>query len=118
MGLWQVLAQFRTSGGYTTFAQLSTAFPKPTIVYGLVDWMVGNDVPMWIAWVMTGMSSVLPVLGSLVCGVWHIMQRSTPLREPPWNASWSWHVLQSGVRTTSRGAGVPPAGTKSNVVEA
>ena len=63
--------------------------------------------------------AVLPVSGSTVCGWWHMMQRSMPMREPPWNDSESWHLLQLAVRTTSRVlVGVPPAGIKVSVLEA
>jgi hypothetical protein len=51
--------------------------------------------------------------------VWHMMQRSMPMREPPWKESESWHLLQLAVRTTSRVlVGVPPAGIQVSVVEA
>jgi hypothetical protein len=47
-----------------------------------------------------------------------MMHKAVPTREPPWNEIKLWQELQSASRTTSRGVGVPPAGTKSNVVEA
>src|ERR1035438_10377084 len=57
---------------------------------------------MWILWTNTFISTVLPVSGLTVCGWWHMMQRSMPMREPPWKESASWHLLQLAVRTTSR----------------
>src|ERR1039458_4933012 len=47
-----------------------------------------------------------------------LMHSAVPTRDPPWNEIKEWQELQSASRTTSRGVGVPPAGTKSNVAVA
>ena len=57
------------------------------IWYGLPAFTLGSSLPMWILWIITFMSTVFPVSGSVVCGVWHMTQSSMPRREPPWNAS-------------------------------
>ena len=77
---------------------------------------LGNSLPMWILWTNTFISTVFPVSGSTVCGWWHMMHSSMLRREPPWKASWSWHLLQVAVRTTSRVlVGVPPPGVHVSV---
>src|SRR5215831_17727218 len=62
---------------------------------------------------MTGKSTVFPVSGSEVWGVWHITHNSTFRREPPCADRGSWHLLQEAVRTTSRVTfTADPSGTK------
>ena len=38
---------------------------------------------MWILWIITLKSTVLPVSGSTVCGLWQVTQSLTSCREPP-----------------------------------
>src|SRR5262249_22104300 len=105
-------AQRRTSDGNATVDQseLPMVYLPPALT-------LGRSLPAWILWIMTLKSAVGP-FGSGSWGVWHMMQSSILRREPPWKASWSWHLLQDAVRMTSRAAGLPPAGTQVKVVSA
>ncbi len=69
---------------------------------------------MWILWIITLKSTVLPVSGSVVWGEWHRTHSLTSWREPPWAESGLWQALQDPFVSTSHvcvtGA---PLGTKS-----
>ena len=68
---------------------------------------------MWMECAITLRSSVLPVYGSLVCGVWHRTQSRTSRRSPPWPESGLWQPFHVAVSTTSRCTVTAlPAGTK------
>src|ERR1051326_1564753 len=81
-------------------------YVPPALTLGRLD-------PSWILCTITLKSTVLPVSGSVVCGVWHRTHNSTLRRAPPWADSGSWHLLQVSVFTTSRVAPTfEPSGTK------
>ena len=63
---------------------------------------LGSAAAAWILCVITGMSTVLPVSGSIVCGVWHRLQISMVFREPPCSPSETWQWLQVAVAISSR----------------
>jgi hypothetical protein len=79
----------------------------------------GSSAPIWILCVISTMSTEFPVSGSVVCGVWQMMQPSMLRRLPPWNASCVWHLLHVADRMTSRVfVTAPPAGTHVYTVSA
>src|SRR5579884_964733 len=75
--------QRRGSLGSSTVDQSETALLKPTIWYGVPACTLGSSLPMCSLCANTFMSSVFPVSGLVVCGWWHITQRSNPWRDPP-----------------------------------
>ena len=62
---------------------------------------LGNCDPMWILWIITFMSTVLPDTASPLCGVWQITHSSIFFRSSC-ICNGSWHLLQLCVRITSR----------------
>src|ERR1041385_8503866 len=59
----------------------------PMIMYGVPAFTLGRFGPLWILWIMTLKSTVLPVSGSVVCGWWHSAQSLGSRRDPPCAAS-------------------------------
>ena len=64
---------------------------KPQITYGWPP--AASSRPAWILWVIVCIVSTLPLLASVVPGLWHITQYCTSTRPPPCRASRSWHPL-------------------------
>ena len=50
--------------------------------------------PEWILCAIVDIVSTLPLLASVVPGLWHITQYCVSTRPPPCSASFSWHELQ------------------------
>ena len=110
---WQVV-QLRMSCGKTTSEKSTTDCWKPMIWYGVPAWTLGRFSPMWILWIITLKSTVLPVSGSVVCGEWHRTHSLTSWREPPCAESGLWQVLQALFEIMSQTVGHGRAvGTKS-----
>ena len=68
---------------------ISHATLKPDDLVRLARLDAGQFGPMWILWTITGKSTVLPVSGSVVCGVWQSTHISMPRRDPPCADNWS-----------------------------
>src|SRR5262245_15734061 len=64
---WQV-SQLRTSCGNVMAEKSWTDCALPMIMYGVPAFTLGRFGPLWILWIMTLKSTVLPVSGSVVCG--------------------------------------------------
>jgi len=65
-------------------------------------WMLGSVLPAWILWIICFMSSGLPLVGSLVPGLWHMTQYCTSTRAPPCAVNMVWQPSQVAVSTISR----------------
>src|SRR4029077_13980135 len=89
---WQFW-QLRMSCGNATVLKSFSEFALPMIWYGAPLATVGRCSPMWILWIITLKSTVLPVSGSVVCGWWQRAQSLTSWREPPCAPSGSWQLL-------------------------
>ena len=92
--------------GNTTVEKSFTDCWNPIIWYGVPACTLGSDDPMWILWIITSKSMLLPVSGSTVCtplppGLWHMMHSGTIRRAPPCAASGSWQRLQFAVAIRS-----------------
>ena len=58
--------------GNSTVEKSFTELPYPMIWYGVPAWTLGRSTPLWILWIITLKSTVLPDSGSIDCGWWHI----------------------------------------------
>ena len=89
------LAQLRVGCGKPTSEKL--ALP---ILYGRPS--SANCLPEWMLCTIVDRVTTLPLLGSVVPGLWHITQYCVSTRLPPWMASLSWQVLQVAMSTILR----------------
>ena len=97
---WQVL-QLRMSCGNTTVEKSLTDWALPMMTYGLPALTLGRLLASWILWIRTLKSTVLPVSGSVVWGLWQVTQSFTSMRDPPWAESGLWQVLQAACGISS-----------------
>ena len=90
--------------------------PKP---YTVKSWL--RFSPEWMRWIsrLKSIDSGCPWSAgrratSLAFGLWHITHSCGFCRWPPWSASWSWHVLQLAMSTTTRRAATSLPSTEAS----